>query len=306
MKPLIFPVLAIAFALGAYNFPSVFTPPAQFVTPIIKYTLIIIMLSMGLSLSTRDFCELFMQKKGALVLGAVLQFSVMPFLAWIISLFLGLDDALTIGMMLVGTTAGGTASNVMTYLAKGDLSLSVSMTLLSTLLSVVMMPLLTLLYIGESIRVDAIGMLKSLAEITLAPIIIGVLVNTLAPSFVKRIEFILPVISMVGIISLIAIIIALNASKIASSAAVVFVAVIAHNGLGLASGYFIARAFGFSSRIARTIAIEVGMQNSGLAISLAKLHFASYSLAAIPGAIFSIWHNISGAIFAAFISRKER
>lgn len=306
MRSLLFPALAIVFALAAYFYPPLFTPPAEFVAPVIKYTLIIIMLSMGLSLSIRDFQELFASKKSALMLGVVLQFSVMPFLAWMISFALGLDEGLTIGMMLVGTTAGGTASNVITYLAKGDLSLSVSMTLLSTLLSVVLMPLLTLLYIGESIHVDAVGMLNSLVQITLVPIVLGALINSFAPAFTKCIAKILPAISMIGIISLIAIIIALSANKIASSAAVIFIAVIMHNVLGLASGYFISRALGFSSKVARTIAIEVGMQNSGLAISLAKLHFASYSLAAIPGAIFSIWHNISGAIFAAFISRNDK
>lgn len=304
MQTLFFPVVAIFFCVLAYLFPALFIPPKELISPIINYTLGIIMLSMGLSLNIEDFKALFRQKKSALALGVVLQFSIMPLAAWVISHMLGLNEELSIGMMLVGTAAGGTASNVISYLAKGDLSLSVSMTLASTLLGVVLMPFLTWLYLGESIKVDAYGMFKSLVQITLIPIALGTAINTFASKFVNKIQKALPIISMVGIISLISIIIALNEKNI-SSAGIVIVAVIAHNIIGMVAGYTIARAFKFDSVIARTIAIEVGMQNSGLSIALAKAHFASKVLATLPGAIFSIWHNISGAIFAGFIARKK-
>lgn len=305
MKIITFPILAIVLCLLAYNFPSFFTPRAEYINDIFKYMLIIIMLSMGLNLNISDFKQIVKTKKSALTLGLILQFSIMPFAAYIISIVLNLDKELTIGMILVGSTAGGTASNVITYLSRGDLGLSISMTLLSTMLSVILTPILSLIYLGENIEVPALKMLSSLIQITLIPIIVGTLINTFANKAIQKIKKLLPIISMIGILSLICIIIAINSNKIAQSAYIAIIAVVAHNLTGMCLGYFIARIFKFNNTIARTIAIEVGMQNSGLAIALAKSHFIFAPLATIPGAIFSIWHNISGTIFATIFTLKD-
>lgn len=271
--------------------------------PAITPLLMLIMLSMGITLSIEDFRQVARQKF-ALVLGVVLQFLIMPAAAFLICMALRLEGDLLIGMMLVGTSAGGTASNVMSYLAKGDLALSVSMTLTSTLLSVVLMPFLTWLYIGQKIDVPVTNMLIDLVQITLLPLILGVILNKILGKGVKRIEPFLPAVSIVVIVLIIAIVVALNNKRLHEVGLIVVIAVILHNGTGLLFGYIGAKIFGFSEKIARTIAIEVGMQNSGLSVALALKYFSG--LSALPGAIFSIWHNISGSLLAGYWGSKTK
>ena len=299
MKTLIFPFLAFIFAVVAYFWPDMFVGFKPAITPL----LMLIMLSMGITLSLEDFRQVARQKF-ALILGVVLQFLIMPAAAFLICLALGLEGDLLIGMMLVGTSAGGTASNVMSYLAKGDLALSVSMTLTSTLLSVVLMPFLTWLYIGQKIDVPVTNMLIDLVQITLLPLILGVILNKFLGKGVKRIEPFLPAVSIAVIVLIIAIVVALNNKRLHEVGFIVVIAVILHNGAGLFFGYVGAKIFGFSEKIARTIAIEVGMQNSGLSVALALKHFSG--LSALPGAIFSIWHNISGSLLAGYWGSKTK
>lgn len=291
MKTLIFPITAIVLSVIAYIFPSGFTPLKGYIIPL----LVIIMLGMGITLSVDDFKQI-LHKKKALFIGVATQFVVMPMAAFFISKLFGFSDEITAGMMLVGTSAGGTASNVMTYIAKGDVALSVSMTLCSTLLAIVLMPFLTWVYIGQEVPVPAANMLIDLIKIMLVPIIVGVSINTFFHKFVQKVLPALPVVSMSAIIAIIAIVVALNVKNIQTVGALVVIGVILHNSIGLACGYTFSKIFGLDEKTARTVAIEVGMQNSGLSVSLAIKYFGS--LAALPGALFSIWHNISGSILA--------
>ena len=206
-------------------------------------------------------------------------------------------------LALVGSVASGTASNVMIFLAKGDVALSVTISSVSTLVGVVATPLLTRLYVDAHIQVDVMGMLLSILQIVVIPIALGLVIHHLFPRVVKAVEPYLPAFSMVCILAIICAVVAGSASHIASVGFVVIIAVILHNTIGLLGGYWGGRLFGFDESTCRTLAIEVGMQNSGLATSLAATHFAQYPLATIPGAVFSVWHNISGAVLANIYAR---
>jgi len=207
------------------------------------------------------------------------------------------------GMILVGATSGGTASNVICYLAKGDVALSVSLTLTSTVLAVIATPFLTWLYAGQSIPLDAQAMMLGIAKMVIVPLSLGVLLNTLLQPLVRRVSPYLPLASVIAIVWIIAIIVALNQSSVYQLGFVLAAAVVIHNILGLLSGYYLARYLGYDETIARTLAIEVGMQNSGLSVALALKYFTP--LAALPGAVFSIWHNLSGALLASLWQRKR-
>ncbi|RAR60916.1 BASS family bile acid:Na+ symporter [Onishia taeanensis] len=259
------------------------------------------MFAMGLTLSRQDFLGVVRAPKPVAV-GIVLQFTLMPLAALLVSKLLGLDPALTTGMVLVGATAGGTASNVMAWLAGGHVALSVSMTLASTLVSVAATPLLTWLLVGESIAVPVAGMFMSIAQLVIAPIALGVVVHHLMGDRVRRVEPMLATLAMAAIVLIIAIVVGLNADRLLTLGPLVALAVVLHNGIGLAGGYGLARLAGFEERIARTVAIEVGMQNSGLAVALASQFFSAS--AALPGALFSVWHNVSGSLLAGYWKRR--
>ncbi|EOC1795453.1 bile acid:sodium symporter family protein [Vibrio fluvialis] len=293
----LFPLWAVLFSLCAYFFPSVFVDLKSQIVPLLT----IIMLAMGLTLKPKDFLNVVTNKK-AIGIGLILQFSVMPLAALLVSLLLGFDPMLTIGMVLVGSVAGGTSSNVMCYLAKGDVALSITMTSISTLLGVVLTPLLVKLLAGQSVDVPAMSMLMSLVKIVLVPVSIGLLCNVLLHSVTEKLELVLPLISMVAIVMIIAIVVALNASQLATIGPIVALAVILHNSIGLASGYWICRALGFNESICRTVAFEVGLQNSGLATALAMKFFTPAS--AVAGTIFSIWHNLSGSLLAGYWAKR--
>jgi BASS family bile acid:Na+ symporter len=216
-----------------------------------------------------------------------------------------LDDALTIGVILVGCCPGGTASNVITYLAKGDLALSVGMTATSTVLAPVLTPLLVWLLAGKAVDVNVIGMLLSILWVVIVPIAAGLIVKKLWPRFTEKATAYLPALSTLTICAIILIIIAANASKLMTGGLTIILVVMLHNLCGLLLGYAIGRLTGMQATKRRAVSIEVGMQNSGLASSLATLHFAAYPMATIPGAIFSVWHNLSGAIVARLYARKH-
>nr|WP_297459508.1 bile acid:sodium symporter family protein [uncultured Halomonas sp.] len=293
----LFPVWAILFALCAAWQPEWFTGLASQ----IKLLLAIIMFAMGLTLSRHDFLGV-VRAPLPVAVGLVLQFSIMPLAALFVSWLLGLSPELTTGMVLVGATAGGTASNVMTWLAGGHVALSVSMTLVSTLVSVVATPLLTWLLVGQSVDVPVWGMFLSIAQLVIAPIAFGVVIHHFLGARIRRVEPALATLAMFAIVIIIAIVVGLNAGRLATLGPLVALAVILHNAIGLAGGYGIGRLLGFDKRIARTIAIEVGMQNSGLAVALANQFFTT--TAALPGALFSVWHNVSGSLLAGYWKRR--
>ena len=293
-------LLVLAAALLALIFPS----ELQQIRPtVINYLLGVVMFGMGLTLNLHDFKIVFSRPKDIIV-GCLAQFTIMPLLAWGLARFFALDEALTLGVVLVGCCPGGTASNVITYLAKGDLALSVGMTGVSTLLAPFMTPLLTWALAGKSVNVDVAGMLLSILWVVIFPIIIGLIVKWILPKFTEKAIDYLPAISTMAIAMIVAIVIGANAHKLMAGGLIIVVVVMLHNICGLSLGYLIGRLLGLAEPKKRAISIEVGMQNSGLASSLATIHFAAYPLATIPGAIFSVWHNISGALVARFYTRK--
>ena len=265
----------------------------------------VIMFGMGLTLRAEDFRVVFMRPKDVIA-GCLAQFAVMPLLAFALSKLFSLDEALTVGMILVGCCPGGTASNVITYLAKGDLALSVGMTAVSTLLAPVLTPLLVLLLAGKTVDVDVLGMLLSILWVVILPIGLGLLVKRFLPKVSDKASDYLPAVSSLAICVIVLIVIAANAQKLLSGGLVIMLAVVLHNVCGLAIGYLIGVALHMPQAKRRAISIEVGMQNSGLASSLANTHFAALPMATIPGALFSVWHNISGAIVARIFASANR
>ena len=265
----------------------------------------VIMFGMGLTLRAEDFRVVFSRPRDVLI-GCLAQFTVMPLLAFALTRIFSLDDALAVGVILVGCCPGGTASNVITYLAKGDLALSVGMTATSTLLAPVLTPLLVWLFAGETVDVNVWGMLLSILWVVILPIALGLLVKRLWPKATDRATSYLPALSSIAICLIVMIVIAANAHKLLSGGLVIVLVVILHNVCGLAIGYLIGYLLKLTPAKRRAISVEVGMQNSGLASSLATLHFAAYPMATIPGAIFSVWHNISGAIVARLYGRHTR
>ena len=262
----------------------------------------VIMFGMGLTLSPQDFRIVFSRPKD-IIIGCLAQFTVMPLLALGLSWVFALPKELALGVILVGCCPGGTASNVITYLAKGDLALSVGMTATSTLLAPLLTPLLVWLLAGTMVEVDTIGMLLSIVYVVIAPIVVGLIFQRYLPKFTKSTVPYLPAFSSIVIAFVVGIVVSHNADRLLVGGMIVVLVVMLHNLCGLSLGYIIGRLLGLADSKKRAISIEVGMQNSGLASSLATLHFAAYPLATIPGAIFSVWHNISGALVARIYSK---
>lgn len=287
-------ILVLVAALLALAFPDVLK---EIRPTVINYLLGVVMFGMGLTLNLQDFKIVFSRPKDILI-GCLAQFTIMPLLAWSLARIFSLDEALALGVVLVGCCPGGTASNVITYLAKGDLALSVGMTGVSTLLAPFLTPLLTWALAGKSINVDVASMFLSILWVVILPIIMGLIVKGLWPKFTEKATDYLPAFSSIAIALIVAIIIGANADKLIAGGFIIVLVVILHNIFGLSLGYLIGRTLRLSEPKKRAISIEVGMQNSGLASSLATIHFAVYPLATIPGAIFSVWHNLSGAAVA--------
>lgn len=264
--------------------------------------LAVIMLCMGLTLRFEDFARV-LKTPHLIALGLALQYSVMPAAAFLIASTLGLDPLLAAGMILVGASPGGTASNVICYLARANVALSITLTSLSTLLAILLTPWLSWLYIDASIHVPALEMLKTILLLVIAPVSLGVVINQYLGHWIRSLHHTLPLIAVSAIVMIIGIVVALNHERIGSLGLLLALAVMLHNLAGLVSGYLVTRWLGFDKQAARTMAIETGMQNSGLAVALAVKYFAP--TAALAGAIFSVWHNISGSLLASLWSRKQ-
>ena len=274
-------------------------------TSCVPWLLGAVMFGMGLALRGRDFA-LVLRRPRDVAVGVGAQFLCMPLAAWALAKALRLPDEIALGVVLVGACPGGTASNVIAYLAKGDVALSVTMTACSTLLAPLATPAIVLALAGATIDVDAVAMFLSIVKIVIAPIVAGVAVNEFLPRFASRIRCAMPAFSSLVVAVIVAAVVAAGAARIRDSAALVALAVVAHNAMGMALGWCAGRFFRMDSARRRTLAIEVGMQNSGLAVSLAAAHFASMPLAAVPGALFSVWHNLSGALYANLCARADR
>lgn len=293
-------ILVLACALAALVFPSAFSA----VSPTtISYLLGAIMLGMGMTLSLDELRIVFIRPK-EIALGCLAQFTIMPLLAWGLARLFRLDEALALGVVLVGCCPGGTASNVITYLAKGDLALSVGMTAVSTLLAPFLTPLLTWALAGKSVDVDVVSMFLSILSVVILPIAVGLLVKWLWPRLTAEATAYLPAFSSVVIALIVAIVISANADRLLAGGLLIALVVMLHNVCGLGLGYLLATVLRLAEPKRRALTIEVGMQNSGLASSLSTIHFAAFPLATIPGALFSVWHNISGAIVAYWFQRR--
>ncbi|GFZ87593.1 bile acid:sodium symporter family protein [Nesterenkonia alkaliphila] len=289
----VFPLLIISGAAIALLAPATFTPLGAGVT----YALMVIMFGMGLTLTLPDFL-LVIKRPLPILAGVAFQFGFMPLLAFGIAWALQLPPALAAGLILVGSVPGGTSSNVVTYLARGDVALSVTMTSISTLLSPLLTPLLALWLAGQYLPVPAGDMAWDIVRIVLIPVIGGLVLRLLLPKLVQAVQPALPWISVLGITYVVVAVVSGSHEVLASAGALLLLGVVLHNLLGYGVGYGAAMLTRAPVPTRRAISVEVGMQNSGLAAGLGGTHFSAE--AALPGAIFSVWHNISGGLLASF------
>lgn len=296
----------MAFIVVVVAAAALFVPAALIwiKTSWITTLLMIVMFGMGLTLNPVDFAVVFRRPKDV-ILGCLAQFTIMPLLAFALGKAFALDDALLVGVILVGTCPGGTSSNVITYLSKGDVALSVGMTSVSTLLAPLLTPALTYLLLRQTVSVDMAAMFMSIVKVVILPIAAGFVINKFFSSTTQKAVKVLPLVSVTAIVMIVAAVVSANSAKIMTTGVLVFSVVILHNILGYGLGYVIAAFLKVPLAKKKAISIEVGMQNSGLATSLAATSFPSLALATVPGAVFSVWHNISGAILANIYSQMK-
>ncbi|AIF53962.1 bile acid:sodium symporter family protein [Pelosinus sp. UFO1] len=293
-----FPLWVVLFAAAAFFQPAPFKPLGTY----IPYLLGLIMLGMGLTMSLNDF-KLVLTRPKDVLFGIVLRYIIMPVVAFLVAKLLGLPPALAAGLILVGACPSGTASNVMTFIAKGDTALSVTVSSFNTILAPILTPFIFLYFAGTMIPIQAGALLVDILKIVLLPVFIGITLRMIASSLVDKVNNLIPAFSVIAIIMIITAVVALNATKLVTIAGMAFLAVILHNSIGLFLGYASSRVTGMSESKARAISFEIGMENSGLAVALAMAHLDP--IAAIPGAIFSVWHNFSGSLLAGFWSTRK-
>lgn len=268
----------------------------------VNYLLMIVMFGMGLTMKPKDFALIFKRPKD-IIIGCAAQFIIMPALAFGLSKLFGLDPALTAGVVLVGTCPGGTSSNVITYLSKGDVPLSVGMTSVNTLLAPFLTPAITYLLLQTTVSVDVWAMFWSIIQVIIIPIALGFIVNHFFEKVTEKAVDVLPMVSTIAICLIVAAVVSHNADKIYTCGVLVLCVVILHNLLGYACGFGLGKLLRIPTTKIKALSIEIGMQNSGLATSLASTAFPNLAMATVPGAIFSVWHNISGAILSAIYRR---
>lgn len=291
-----FALWVLLFAVLAYLQPTWFLPLTSWIVPLLG----LIMFGMGLTIKTEDFREV-ARRPIAVLIGVLAQFIIMPGTAWLLCQAFNLPAEIAVGVILVGCCPGGTASNVMTWFARGDLALSVSITSVTTLLAPLVTPALIWMLASEWLPVSFSAMFISILKMVLLPIILGLIAQRLLGERVKAVIEVLPLISVVSIVAIVAAVVAASQGKIAESGLLIMAVVILHNGIGLGLGYLAGRLFGMPLAQRKTLSIEVGMQNSGLGAALASAHFSP--LAAVPSALFSVWHNLSGPLLATIYRR---
>jgi len=294
----LFPLWALLISLIAFFESAPFAALNSAIVPLLAT----VMFLMGLTLTRADV-ERIRQDPKPILVGVVLQFLLMPILALTFSKMLQLSNQLTIGMVLVGSCAGGPASNGVCYLARGDGALPISMTRVATPVGVMATPLLCAFYLSTTVSVDTIGLLLSIVQIVFLPVSVGFGCKYFLSDLADRAEPFIPTFSVLTILLIIAIVVALNADRLLDVGLITLIAVILHNLSGLAGGYYVSRLLGLDIKQSQTIAIEVGMQNSGLGVALATQFFSA--TAALPGALFRVWHNISGSLPASVWGNKR-
>ena len=268
----------------------------------INYLLMIVMFGMGLTIKPEDFVLVFTHPKDILI-GCIAQFTIMPLLAFILGKTFGLEAGLLAGVILVGTCPGGTSSNVITYLSEGDVALSVGMTSVNTLLAPLLTPVITYLFLRTTVSVDVLAMFLSIIKVVIVPIALGFVINHFFGKYTTKVKEALPLVSVLAITLIVAAVVSHNSQQILTTGAIIFVVVILHNLLGYGCGLLLGIALKLPLAKKKALSVEIGMQNSGLATSLAATAFPNLAMATVPGAIFSVWHNISGALLANIYRR---
>lgn len=292
-----FAIWVICIAVIAFIAPEPFLIFGGYITILLG----IVMFGMGLTLKAVDF-KLVITNPVPVIIGVCAQYVIMPLSAFLIAYIMNLPAELAAGLVLLGSVPGGTASNVMVYLAKGNVPLSITMTSFSTLLAPIATPIILLLLAGKWMPVDPIAMFTSIIQVIIIPIILGIIIRRVVPQIVEKSINVIPLISVVAIMIIVSAVVAGNVDTIASAGSIIFAAVVLHNAFGLLFGYITARILGLDESNRRAISIEVGMQNSGLGVALATAHFGP--LAALPSVLGAVWHNISGPILATYWSKK--
>ena len=295
----LFPLWAIIVAILALKFPAVFSGFKGSIIPL----LMLVMFGMGMTLTWENFLKVF-KMPGVIVYGILIQYLIMPLTAYLIATIFHLSAGLMAGVVLLGCSPGGTASNVMCYLGNADVALSVTLTTTNTLLAVIATPAFSYLFLSQIVPVPFWGMMLSILEIVILPVLIGTAINSFWGKKIDRIRNVFPLISTSAILVIIAIIVALNKKMIFNVDVLTVLSVFLLNAIGYAVGYYITGLFKYDKKIRRTVGIEVGMQNSGLSVALAIKYFST--LAALPGALFSVWQNISAPILAVYWKRTDR
>ncbi|MBB6284708.1 bile acid:sodium symporter family protein [Geobacillus subterraneus] len=293
-----FTVWVIAVSIIAYAFPDHFTWIGGYVVPLLG----VVMFGMGLTLSAADFAEVFRRPKDVAI-GVVCHYIIMPGLAFLLAWVLDLPPEVAVGVILVGCCPSGTASNVMVFLAKGDVALAVAIASVSTILAPVVTPLLIWLLASKWVDIHMWSLFSSIIQVVVIPLALGIVIKKFFGRQAEASAKALPLISTIAIVTIVAGGVAGSQAKLASTGALIFVVVILHNVLGFVLGFSLSRLLGMDLAKQKAVAMEVGMQNSGLGVAIATANFSP--LAAVPSAIFSVWHNISGSILAAIFSRME-
>lgn len=293
-----FAIWVLLFAILAFLLPSTFLPLTSWIVPLLG----VIMFGMGLTLKAEDFREVVRHPVRVLV-GVLAQFIIMPCLAWLLCKLFALPPEIAVGVILVGCCPGGTASNVITWFAKGDVALSVGITAVTTLMAPIVTPALIWLLASEWLPVSFWAMFSSILQVVLLPIVLGLVAQKVLGERVRHVIDVLPLVSVLSIVAIVAAVVAASQAKIAESGLLIMAVVILHNSLGLGLGYLAGVLTGMPLAQRKTLSIEVGMQNSGLGAALASAHFSP--LAAVPSALFSVWHNLSGALLATVLRRMK-
>ena len=295
-----FALWVILFSAIALMLPDLFV----WLRAYIPWMLGLIMFGMGMTMTLGDFKSV-LQSPKAVAIGVVAQFLVMPGLAFLLCQLFRLPAEIAVGVILVGCCPGGTASNVITYMARGNTALSVACTSVSTLLAPILTPIMFYLLASQWIEINAWSMLISILQVVLFPIFLGLMVRTVLKTRVEAYIQVMPLVSVLAIVAIVAAIIAGSKTQILESGLMILGIVALHNGLGYLLGYWASRLFKLAEIDCRAVAVEVGMQNSGLGVALAATHFAASPVTAVPSAIFSLWHNISGPALATYWASRQ-
>ncbi|PGV53470.1 bile acid:sodium symporter family protein [Bacillus sp. AFS037270] len=293
-----FTLWVLIFAVVAFNFPGHFVWLGGYIVPLLG----IVMFGMGLTLELSDFKEVFRRPK-EVALGVVGHFIIMPLLAFLLAVGLDLPKEVAVGVILVGCCPSGTASNVMVFLARGNVALAVAIASVSTILAPFVTPLLILLFASKWVDVSVASLFLSIVQVVIVPLALGFIIKKFFGKQARAGAKAMPLVSVVAIVLIVSAVVAGSAAKIAETGLLIFGVVILHNVLGFLLGFFFARLCGMDLAKQKAVAMEVGMQNSGLGVAIATAHFSP--LAAVPSAIFSVWHNLSGSVLANIFSRMK-